>query len=93
MSVTIEGCACISPDACLKAKACSRQTEQCPRVQQRIECPECWYPVSEAAFGLASNWPNIPPVPGDIQPEDDPGCFPPQYQLIKELEELAELLQ
>lgn len=56
-----------------------RMSEQCPRVQARIECPECWYPASEARYGLHE--------------VADPGCFPPQHQLIKELEELAELLK
>ena len=47
---------------------------KCPRVEARIECPECGYPIGEAMHALASVW---QPISGynvhDVQPHDDPG--------------------
>ena len=34
----------------------------CPRVEQRIECPECEYPASESLYMLSSNGNAIEPI-------------------------------
>lgn len=51
----------------------TRGSEQCPRVQLRIECPECWYPAGEALYYLCEGgcklW-------GAEFLCTDPGCFP-----------------
>lgn len=33
---------------------------QCPRVELRMECPECGYPYSEAAWSLVLEIPHAP---------------------------------
>jgi hypothetical protein len=35
---------------------------ECPRVRQRMECPECGYPFSEAMVGLDESVPHVGPV-------------------------------
>ena len=37
-------------------------SNQCPRVQQRMECPECAYPFSEAMVGLDESVPHVGPA-------------------------------
>lgn len=54
---------------------CPGYTGPCSRVRQGMECPECEYPYSEAAFPLDPNVPHVswpPRLPEPVTPEVRP---------------------
>jgi len=44
----------------------------CPRVEMRMECPECGYPYSEAALELDTSVPHKDPI--QVATAEDVGC-------------------
>ena len=47
----------------------------CPRVNQRMECPECHYPFSEAAHALDLKIPHMNEIDLIIALQKEPGWF------------------